>query len=192
MPKYREYQSVFRINKRQPTKRTGKAEADLQTTTPRGPRYASKSSEIERRADGCSKSRTTQNHGDTDGPSSAAVLNGRGGRHDESKIPEAQARLERLESLVASLVESNERSLPKETHLTTPSHESRTDAASSITLPPAINPPASRGDVPSLQPDPSHHGHLDITGSETQYLGATHWTTILESVCTKHKQFLFV
>ncbi len=100
-----------------------------------------------------------------------------GGRNERdrsdggSKASEAQLRLQNLEEMVTSLMQTT-----KETS------EIHSEKRSPQTV--AVD---ERPKDLSVQNSPqnfetSSGGHLDIHGSETNYLGATHWATILQNV----------
>lgn len=87
---------------------------------------------------------------------------------------EAQVRLQRLEEMVTSLMQA-----PKEDSARpiddTSFHIGNSDQQSAV----STNNSHRLFKVPS-------GGHLDTQGSETNYVGATHWATVLENVCLSH------
>ena len=97
------------------------------------------------------------------------------GSHDrrdgESKASEAQQRLQKLEEMVTSLMRTNKEG-SESGSVKIPLHNATVDQCfdnlSVRSLPPTF--------------ETSSTGHLDVNGSETNYLGATHWATILENV----------
>lgn len=99
---------------------------------------------------------------------SSSIRNG----HDEpSRTSEAQLRLKKLEKMITRIMNN-----------TADSSESQTDRST----PHSLNVEEHLRDL-SVQNSPqsssaSSGGRLAINGSEANYLGATHWTTILENV----------
>jgi len=92
--------------------------------------------------------------------------------HDElSRTSEAQLRLNKLEKMITHIMNN-----------TADGSESLTDRST----PHSLNVEEHLRDL-SVHNSPqsssvSSGGRLDISGSEANYLGATHWTTILENV----------
>lgn len=82
---------------------------------------------------------------------------------------EARLRLQRLEDAVTGLIQNGTKS----------NHEGLDRVPSAILSQNQLH----TTDISyGASPETSTRGHLDINGSETQYLGPTHWTTILEDV----------
>lgn len=96
---------------------------------------------------------------------------GRDKRDEASKASEAQTRLQKLEQMVTSLMQPT--SQGSETSGDTRSSSSTIFHQNLKDLPVHSSTQTS---------EPSCGGHLDVQGSETNYLGATHWATILENV----------
>ena len=95
---------------------------------------------------------------------------GRGTGSGGSRATEAQLRLQKLEEIVTSLMQTSK------------------DGYQSSSKPATYNSTVDRRlkDL-SIHSSPQTFetcsgGRLDINGTETNYLGATHWTTILENV----------
>ncbi|KAK8215192.1 hypothetical protein M8818_002203 [Zalaria obscura] len=76
-----------------------------------------------------------------------------------SRAAEAQIRLQRLEDMVATLVQGPQRNSAD----TTPSKGLPTPDSLQTT-------------------EPSPAGHLEVHGTETSYIGPTHWTTVMENI----------
>jgi hypothetical protein len=113
------------------------------------------------------------------GAASCTYSNGNQNRrhkHDGgSRASEAQLRLHKLEEMVTTLIQA-----------TKGGPESRSEETFSS----SHNVPADQR-FKDLSVHHSPHicltslgGHLDINGSEANYVGATHWATILENVST--------
>ena len=97
---------------------------------------------------------------------------GRGGHNEPSRASEAHSRLQKLEKMVTCLMLAN-----KNNSISGPA-ASQGDSVDERLRSLSIEPP-SRSSQPALE------GYLDIHGSETQYVGATNWATILENVCDR-------
>ena len=96
----------------------------------------------------------------------------RGDRRDAaSKASEAQLRLQKLEQMVNSLMQTTKEGF-----------EGRTEKASfhNATIDRRLEGLSIQNPPKSLET--SSGGRLDVNGSETNYLGATHWATVLENV----------
>jgi hypothetical protein len=88
-------------------------------------------------------------------------------RDDIQRASEAQLRLQRLEEMVTTLMDSNESS-----------SAAPNDALSDKLSIRSLTTPRNWNSCP---------GHLDVSGSEARYLGATHWESILENVIMKRR-----
>lgn len=106
---------------------------------------------------------------------SCQYSNGSQNVHDrhggESKASEAQQRLQKLEEMVTSLMQTNKEG----------------SESGSVNISPHNATVDQRFNKLSVHSLPqtfvrSSIGHLDVNCSETNYLGATHWATILENV----------
>ncbi len=95
----------------------------------------------------------------------------RDGTRSFFKTSEAQIRLQKLEDMVTELLESSGKELNADNDRT-----SRTNGTADK-QPKSLSTRAS----PHSYQSPVK-GHLDYDGSEVNYLGATHWATILENV----------
>ena len=87
------------------------------------------------------------------------------------RTAEAQLRQQKLEEMVTGLMQKN---------------KERSENLSDKTSPPGMT-VDGRMETLSVHSSPlccetSSGGHLDINGSEANYVGATHWATILENV----------
>ncbi len=88
---------------------------------------------------------------------------------------EAQLRLQKLEEMVTSLMETNKDGFESHSDKTSPhtgTGDQNFDDASAHSLPQVS--------------ESSLRGHLNSKGSEKEYVNATHWTTILENVGIPH------
>ena len=88
-----------------------------------------------------------------------------------SKASEAQLRLQKLEEMVTGLMQTSQKvpeSIGDQRSRSNATVDQRLEDLSVHTSP--------------ENPETSIRGHLDYHGSETNYLGATHWATILENV----------
>ena len=95
------------------------------------------------------------------------------GRHvgyGASRTTEAQNRLQKLEQMVTDLMHADKDGMKNGT--THPANGSVDERLKDLSIEPP-SPKFSRSSV---------RGHLDVHGSEVQYLGATNWKTILENV----------
>lgn len=91
-----------------------------------------------------------------------AAQNGHEACGDPSRASEAQLRLHRLEEMVTDLMQTTK----KESESCTVDHRLKDLSVHSS--------------IPHSQT--SSTGHLETNGTETNYLGATHWATILDNV----------
>ena len=90
--------------------------------------------------------------------------------HGASRATEASSRLQKLELMVTSLMHADKNGTKDGTfHSTNGSVDERLEDLS-------IEPPSFKSLRYSVR------GHLDVHGSEIQYVGATNWQTILENV----------
>lgn len=99
---------------------------------------------------------------------------GRAGRDKydgESRASEAQLRLQKLEEMVTSLMQTNEQDSEHHSEKKSPQHVRIDQRLRELSV---HNPPKIS--------ETSLRGHLDVHGSETNYLDATHWVTILKNV----------
>ncbi|KIW62391.1 hypothetical protein PV04_10571 [Phialophora macrospora] len=135
MPDISRYQTVFRVAKPNPSRRSGKGSKHKQ-----------------------------QSNGSLD---------------DEDNVSKAQAQLQRLEAMVTMLMQTSQGTVVQESQRTVPSMESSTDVPPASTKPNAISPSTKASFSAS---EALTNGHLDIRGTETKYLGATHWAAILENI----------
>jgi hypothetical protein len=99
---------------------------------------------------------------------------------DEDNVSKAQAQLQRLEAMVTTLMQTSQGTAVQESQPAAPSADSSTDEPPASTQMAAV-PPSTQASSPASEA--SANGHLDIRGTETKYLGATHWAAILENVC---------
>ena len=111
------------------------------------------------------------------------VCNGSKAPRDVSKISEAQARLQKLEEIVTLLVQTRKESTGAESHVLSSRLEARTSEDSNGQQ--AASTSASSQAALLNPKSTKRNGHLAIKGSEANYLGATHWATILENVCSE-------
>jgi hypothetical protein len=88
-----------------------------------------------------------------------------------SNASEAQLRLEKLEQMVTSLMQTTNYD---------PTNHVDHDHTRSVAVDQSMNGLSLQNSA--KPPEISSAGHLDTSGSETKYLGATHWATILENV----------
>jgi hypothetical protein len=103
---------------------------------------------------------------------------------DEDNISKAQARLQRLEEMVTMLVQSNQGMDTQDTKPTAqPKHGTKEPPSTGSTTTIAT---ASSNQSSEEPRDEATNGLLDVRGTESKYLGPTHWTAILENVsaCT--------
>jgi len=90
-----------------------------------------------------------------------------------SKLSEAQRRLQFLEQVVASLVDTNTLPPVISDHLTPPSSDQVAGG---------IEPSEQQEDRSSQAPKVPLGGRLNVRGLEANYCGSTHWETILSNV----------
>ncbi|OAL21954.1 hypothetical protein AYO22_07551 [Fonsecaea multimorphosa] len=112
--------------------------------------------------------------------SDASAPDHSGSLDDGDNISKAQSRLQKLEEMVTMLMQVNQSTNGQRGQATPPS-ESSQQATSTSAHPDTATAP-SAADTSLMTPDPPPHGHLDIRGAETKYLGATHWAAILENI----------
>jgi hypothetical protein len=91
-----------------------------------------------------------------------------------SKLSEAQRRLQRLEQVVASLVDESA-APPKVSDQPTPPYSDQS-AGGMYTSEQRETQPQQLSDIPL-------NGRLEVRGIEANYSGGTHWETILGNVC---------
>lgn len=96
---------------------------------------------------------------------------GRDGTRSISRTSEAQIRLQKLEDMVTGLLESSGKELNAD--------DDRKSCTYGTADKQSRN-PAVRASSREYQSPVK--GHLDYDGSEVNYLGATHWATVLENV----------
>ena len=100
-----------------------------------------------------------------------------GNLEDEDNVSKAQARLQKLEEMVTMLMQSNQAAGGRTGQPTPPSPETLPEPTVSV---PAASTSICEASIPT--PEAHSNGHLDVRGSETKYLGATHYLSILENV----------
>lgn len=103
---------------------------------------------------------------------------------DDDNVSKAQARLQKLEEMVTMLIQSNEDASARNGHPTPPSADGSI-APTAVSKPPGAVVPSSFSESSLTTPVVPSNGHLDVSGTETKYIGATHWTAILENVCLR-------
>ena len=92
-----------------------------------------------------------------------------------SRASEAQLRLQKLEQMVTGLMQTTQGRSGYRTEGTL--HDEAIDQRlEDLSIKKSLH-----------APDASLGGHLDVNGSESSYLGATHWATILENVGLRPK-----
>jgi hypothetical protein len=101
--------------------------------------------------------------------------NGAEPAEQNDNVAKAQARLQKLEDMVTMLMQSNHGTDRRNGQPTPASAETSTGPAATSTA-------ASSSCGPLPTPEAHSNGHLDVSGSETKYLGATHYLSILENV----------
>ncbi|EXJ69562.1 uncharacterized protein A1O5_07598 [Cladophialophora psammophila CBS 110553] len=152
MPDLSQYQTVFRIAKPNSSKRSSQA-----------------------------GKRKHQANGFQGNSSGISAPDHNGSLSNEDNISRAQSRLQKLEEMVTMLMQANQGLAVQDSRATPPSSDdslrSGPTSANPVT---ALGP--STADSSSLALDPPPNGHLDIRGTETKYLGATHWAAILENI----------
>ena len=105
-----------------------------------------------------------------------------GGLNDDDNVSRAQARLQKLEEMVIMLMQSNQDTSVRNGQPTPPSAENSTDSKATSMVPIVVA-PSSPSKAALAAPVAASAGHLDVSGTEKRYLGATHWAAILENVC---------
>ncbi|KIW22385.1 uncharacterized protein PV07_12275 [Cladophialophora immunda] len=154
MPDLSQYQNVFRIAKPNAPKRSGQA----------------------------AKSKH-QSNGLPEQTSGGPAPDHNRSLDDGDNISKAQSRLQKLEEMVTMLMQANQDTSGQGSQATPPSPGSSQRAASTSAPPNTATATApSMADTSPVASDPIPNGHLDIRGTETKYLGATHWATILENI----------
>jgi hypothetical protein len=112
---------------------------------------------------------------------SCSYSNGGPSGREGPQAAEAQLRLQKLEEMVTGLMQTNKEHSENLSDKTSPpgmTVDGRMETLSVHSLP--------------LRSETSSGGHLNINGSETNYVGATHWATILENVSIPSmRRFLF-
>ncbi|KIX05352.1 uncharacterized protein Z518_06224 [Rhinocladiella mackenziei CBS 650.93] len=174
MAKLSQYQSVFRITKPDSSKRADpkrtKRKKQLQATLEaRNPSTLNNGEQVETfpQANGAAGTTSTSNECS--------------GLHHGPKISEAQIRLQKLEEMVTLLMQMNKGSASKENQTTTSyeDHITPTTTMGGQGVAAAALPSVKS---PVLGSHKGLDGHLDTRSAETQYIGATHWTAILEHI----------
>ena len=127
----------------------------------------------------------------------ASVIDESGSLDDKDNVSKAQARLQKLEDMVTMLMQANRGTgtVVKDGQPTPPYGDCSADDAAAGMQPALV--PCSSAESSLSTPDAPSTGHLHVRGTETNYLGATHWAAILENVCphrlsSKHLLFLTI
>lgn len=102
---------------------------------------------------------------------SNGLRKGRDKRDEAVKASEAHVRLQKLEQMVTSLMQTTSKGSGT---------SGETRSSSNAMIDQHLKDLSVHSSSQTLEP--SCGGHLDIQGPETNYLGATHWATILENV----------
>lgn len=97
-------------------------------------------------------------------------LSARDRQEGSYKTSEAQLRLQKLEAIVTSLMQ-------------TPGGGSSSASSSDVFSHPSVQSSTSQSSTEEVSKAPPT-GHLDAWGSQINYVGGTHWATVLENVST--------
>ena len=105
---------------------------------------------------------------------------GKRDRAGESKNAEAHLRLQKLEDMVTGLLQSSSEGSESTGDIAHANGQPVDQNLADLSLDSSLRKIESSG----------ARGHLDISRSETKYLGATHWTAILENVSSHYFKIL--
>ena len=97
--------------------------------------------------------------------------NGTEKRATRSRDSEVQLRLQKLENMVTGLMRTSSEGTESRSDKPLPFDVAVDHCLQDLSI-----------ESPLQTSKSSLKGHLDVNGSETNYLGATHWATILENV----------
>jgi hypothetical protein len=135
----------------------------------------------------------SESNGKTTKPAKDVSTNGHSGHDAGNGISQAQLRLQHLETLVTSLMQTTQAkaAASKETSTVVAyiSPEAASETSSAVNSG-ALSSAEGIAATPSLAT--VSVGHLDNTGTETKYRGSTHWLAILENVSITVNLFVTV